>query len=202
MIFDMAEIEGYRGIHASVLVQIRKDLNSPVQQFFASDYGSHSPMSFDWYQFFASHLAALGRDKEGIHSALRVPALHHAVRMWIHGNLLGWHVTGETPRDQIQREVNNAIQFRLDGVFDAGDPLLAAICVMESPKGIHFFAAHSGLRAEKADEIANGIIEMARPIAERAWDLFESVEATPTSVSMFRPPRTVGGDKPNRQYFR
>lgn len=203
MEFDIGEIEGQRGIHAAVLIQMRKDLLSPVQQFYASEYGSHSPAAYDWYIIFASHLAALGRDRDGINSDLRVPALHHAVRMWIHGNLIGYHVGNrQTDAERIQHEVNTAIATRLDAVFDAGDPLLAAVCIIESPLGVHHFARHSGLQVEKANEVTSLIVELARPIAERAWTQFESRDITPAAVSMFRPPRALGGEKPNRQYFR
>lgn len=188
MDFDSAELEGYRGVYAQALVQLRKDLSAPVQQLCASVYGSNSPVTYDWYLIVISHLTALDRDRRGIHPLLFVPDLASAVRLWMRGALRDAHMTGDGRRDTFQYEVNHNIALRLDAVYGHGDPLLAAVCVYADPEMVREFALNTGLPYSKAVEVEGRFLAQARPIADRAWQLF-SHRHPPCNVSMFRPLR-------------
>lgn len=200
MVLDYGEVEGYRSVYAQAVIQLRKDLSLPVQQFFVSQYGAGNPIPHDWHIVIASHLAALERDRHGIDASLLVPDLPSVVRLWLRGCLPGFGMMGREPRDAFQREVNAAIELRIESIYGQGDAFLTAICVTEFPQMLRHLTRNAGLRVEMAEEVADRIIAECGPIAEEAWRVFAE-QTAPASVSMFRPPKTLNPSG-HRQYFR
>lgn len=200
MILDWAELEGYRSIYAQALVQLRKDLDAPIQQFFVSQYGAGKPLPFDWYIVLTSHLGALERDKSGIDETLLIPDLSFAIKLWLRGDLPRFGMMGKPDRDAIQTSINEAIDLRIETIYGNGDPLLSAVAVMEFPQHLDVITRNVGLRVDKAEEIRDMIIDMARPLAVEAWECF-SADCPPASISMFRPPKEFNPTG-HRQYYR
>ena len=197
---DFAELEGYRGIYAQALIQLRKDLASPVQQFFISEYGTKSPKPFDWHLVVGSHLAALDRDRDGIDESLFVPTLASAISLWMRGGLLGYGLLGDERRDALQRSVNLAIQVRLDTIYGQGDPLLAAVCIVKYPEILQLLTRNIGLKPSMADHLHELLWEMAIPLDKKAWKLFR-LDREAAKISMFRPSRELNPEG-DRQFFR
>lgn len=197
---DYGQVEGYRSVYAQALAQLRKDLNAPVQQFFISEYGTKTPRPFDWYQVVASHLTALERDKHGINPKLFVPSLTSAVRLWMMGLLPRLAMTGDERSDAVQTEVNNSINLRIETIYGQGDPLLAAVCVVEFPDTVTNLTRNIGLQHSMVEQVEEMIFGLANPLAKKAWNLFH-LEQSPAKVSMFRPGIEFVDIK-DRQYFR
>lgn len=197
---DYRQFEGYRSVYAQALIQLRKDLESPVQQFFFSEYGTKTPKPFDWHQIVGSHLAALERDKHGINPKLFVPSLTSAVRFWMIGLLPNLAMCGDAEANAAQYEVNTAIQFRLDTIYGQGDPLLAAVSADTFPDTVHILSRNIGLEPSKVADIEDMIFGLAAPLAKKAWNLFK-LQHNPAKISMFRPSRefVVVDD---RQFYR
>lgn len=187
MDFDYGEIEGYRSVYAQALIQLRKDIASPVQQFMFSPEGKRgTPRLVDWPLAIISHLTALERDKGDFEESLRVPSLSFAVSLWMENRLRSFGLEHREPRDSVQRYVNDAIQLRLDMIYGQGDPLLAAVCACEFPHTVTGFTRNVGLGAGKADEIAEMILGDAKPLARLARNLF-ALDHPASARSMFRP---------------
>lgn len=187
MDFDYGEIEGYRSIYAQALIQLRKDIASPVQQFmFTPAGGSAQSRLVDWPLAMISHLTALERDKGQFEESLLVPSLSFAVSLWMSDRLRRFGMMNREPRDSIQLWVNDAIQLRLDMIYGQGDPLLSAVCASEFPITVTGFTRNVGLGAGKADEIAEMILRTAKPIALLARNLF-ALDHPASARSMFRP---------------
>jgi hypothetical protein len=183
---DYGQSEGYRSVYAQALAQLRKDLNSPVQQFFISEYGTKTPIPFDWHIVVGSHLTALERDKHGINPKLFVPSLTSAVRLWMVGKLPRLMMTGDERCDAVQTEINTSIDLRLETIYGQGDPLLAAVSVMQFPDTVTNLTRNIGLHISKAEEVEEMIFDLAKPLAHKAWNLFR-LEQPPARASMFRP---------------
>lgn len=187
MDFDYGEIEGYRSVYAQALIQLRKDLNAPVQQFYYSVQGRRgNPQPVDWHIVLISHLAALERDKDSYDASLMIPSLSFAVSLWMTDRLLGFGLMSREPRDSMQRFINDALQLRLDMIWGQGDPLLTALCAHEFPSNVRDFTRNVGLGAGKAEEIADLLLREAQPLALVARNLF-SMTYEPAKRSMFRP---------------
>lgn len=188
MLLDTAEVQGLQGIYAQTLIQTRKDLASPVQQFFVSGNGVGNATAYNWYFVYGSHLRALERDKYGIDESLFIPSLPTAVELWISGKIHKFGLLLDESRNRLQIDINKNIADRLDAVFEQGDPFLCAVCLTKHPELIRHFARHSGLSASKAEEVVSRLVAMAEPISEEAWREF-ALDFEPSSVSMFRPAR-------------
>lgn len=200
MNLDFGDLEGYRSIYAQAIIQLRKDLQSPVHQFYVSQYGAGNPIAHDWSVVVISHLAALERDKEGIDPSLLVPTLDFAVRLWLRGDLLDFGLMGREPRDSMQRAVNEAIDLRIESVYGAGDAYLTAICVTEFPDFLRHLTRNVGMRVEMSERVSQIIIDDCVPIAREAWERFtEKHDAA--NISMFRPPKALNPTA-HRQFFR
>lgn len=200
MILDWGQLEGYRSIYAQAIVQLRKDLDAPVQQFFVSQYGAGKPMPYDWHIVVISHLEALRRDIEGIDPSLFVPELDFVVKRWLRGGLEGFGMTGDERRDAIQASINEAVELRIETIYGNGDPLLSAVAVMEFPEVVDQLTRNVGLRVDMAEQIRDKILETAEPLAEEGWEVF-SLCHPPATVSMFRPPKEFNPTG-SRQYYR
>jgi hypothetical protein len=197
---DFGEFEGYRSVYAQALIQLRKDLQSPIQQFFFSEYGTKTPKPYDWHQIIGSHLAALERDRHGINPKLFVPSLTTAVRFWMIGLLPKLAMCGDERSNAVQYEVNVAISLRLDSIYGQGDPLLAAVSADAFPETVTSLTRNIGLNLGKIEEIEGLIFDLATPLAKKAWNLFQ-LEHTPAKISMFRPGKEFV-DIDDRQYYR
>ena len=102
MDFDYGEIEGYRSVYAQALIQLRKDLNAPIQQFFYSAGGRRgNPQPVDWHIVLISHLAAMERDKGEYDESLFVPSLPVAIYFWMLDRLSGYGMLGREPREAL-----------------------------------------------------------------------------------------------------
>lgn len=200
MELDWAQLEGYRSIYAQALIQLRKDLDAPVQQFFVSQYGAGKPMPYDWHIVVTSHLAALERDKHGIDETLLVPDLSFAVKLWLRGDLINFGMMGRPERDAIQTAINAAIDLRIETIYGNGDPLLSAICTMEFPELIDVLTRNVGMRVDMAHQIRDMILDEARPKAIDAWTAFGETHPAAT-ISMFRPPKEFNPFG-HRQFYR
>ena len=197
---DVAEFQGLQGIYAQALIQTRKDLASPIQQFFVSEYGAGTPTAYNWYIVYASNLKALERDKYGIDESLFVPSLTFAVELWMSGKIQNFGLLLDESRNRLQIEINKSIAERLDAVFEQGDPLLCAVCLVRYPELMRHFALNSGLSVSKADEVVSRLVALAEPIAKEAWAEF-ALDYEPSSVSMFRPARHFNPSG-GRQFWR
>ena len=200
MLLDIGEVEGLQSIYAQALIQTRKDLTSSVQQFFVSEYGAGTPVPHAWYTVYGDNLKALDRDKYGIDETLFVPSLSTAVTLWIDGKIQKFGMLLDESRNRLQADINKNIAEKLDTVYEQGDPMLCAVCIVRHPQVIFHLARHSGLSTSKAIEVAERLLEMAEPISENAWKEF-SADFEPSNVSMFRPARHFNPSG-TRQFWR
>lgn len=176
--------EGYRSVYAQALIQLHKDLDSPIQHFFTSARNGVSA-GIPWYEAFTGHLAALSRDRQRYGGFFFVPRLSHAVDLWVDGRMS--HCGMELSRNvETQRQVNAAISNRLDIVFEQGDPYLAAVCVSRFPNLPYVFCLNTGIPESKAREITAKLVEKANVLAAEAEEAFAK-DYPPVKLSMFRP---------------
>lgn len=174
----------YGHVYAQALIQLHKDLNSPVRHFVASAHKKDSAVAYPWPAWFKSHLAALRRDRDE-YGGVNVPELEFAVRLWIENKLGGFGFCGSCP-EYLQEQVNLNLVERFDTVYEQGDPYLAAFCLLRVPETAYLFGLNAGLRHDKAEEVSAMCLGRARELAVEAREAFR-VEVEAAKLSMFRP---------------
>lgn len=174
----------YGHIYAQALIQLHKDLHSPVRHFVASAHKKDVAVAYPWPAWFQSHLAALKRDGAE-YGGVRVPDLGFAVRLWMDGKLASFGFSPSCP-EYLQEQVNLNLVERFDTVFEQGDPYLAALCLLRAPETVYLFGLNAGLRHDKAEELSSMCLGKARELASEAQDAFRA-EVDAAKLSMFRP---------------
>lgn len=181
--WDVAR-SGYGHVYAQALIQLYKDLHSPVRHFTANPYTPSLAVAYAWPAWFGSHLAALERDRDA-YGGVTVPRLSFAVRLWVEQRLDRFGFSGLCP-EYLQEQVNLSIAERLTAVYEQGDPYLAALCLLRLPETAYVFGLNAGLRHDKAEQLAEMCLGKARELASEAER--ELGGAYPAAkVSMFRP---------------
>lgn len=156
------EVEGCRSLYAQSVALIASDLTQRVFQVRICEDGKYQ--NRPWIVYLGEHLALFAKEADGL---LVVPPVWEAVEHWLYGILEIMQPLTRPEYEQLQRDLHDGLQEKLDEAFIAGDPYLAALTVVRFPERVKRLCKLADLEDTKSDDVVRELEKRARAVIDR-----------------------------------